>query len=146
MCVFQYAFVFIHLYVVICILYTSRSIMLMHVGVVLYIGLAYAALAGSLPAQPEVCRVCVANLCQSVHTTICCMQIHMTYQCAHTHERDIHTCTCLRIHAHTCKRILCNRRELRYTISMHVHAYAHTCTRTPTLLLLQTYVVIHHTH
>jgi len=51
-----------YVHVVICILYTSRSIMLMHVGVVLYIGLAYAALAGSLPAQPEVCRVCVANL------------------------------------------------------------------------------------
>ena len=50
---------------------------------VIYIGLAYAALAGSLPAQPEVCRACVANLC--IPPSVACIRIQMS---THTQERD----------------------------------------------------------
>jgi hypothetical protein len=50
---------------------------------VIYIGLAYAALAGSLPAQPEVCRVCVANLC--IPPSVACIRMQMR---THTQERD----------------------------------------------------------
>ena len=50
---------------------------------VIYIGLAYAALAGSLPAQPEVCRVCVANLC--IPPSVAGIRIRMS---TYTQERD----------------------------------------------------------
>jgi len=115
---------YIYLHVVICIVYTSRSIMLIYVGVVLYIGLAYAALAGSLPAQPEVCRVCVANL--RIPRSIACTYTRSSNLHSRK-ERDIHTHTCLQINGHTSTQYIHNLKAPCNMIYMHIHAHATYC-------------------